>query len=579
MIAAFAYLIFNTIRNRLLSQLRRLRTPRYAIGLVLGLGYLWLILGRHTATRPDTKFGSSLSASIETLAPVIILIMMAGIWIFGGDRSALAFSEAEVSMLLTAPVSRRALVSYKLVQSQIAIIVSVIIWVFLLRRGSAELSGVMSLLAVWAIFTTLNLHRVGAALTRASQVEYRAAGQKRNRAGKLFGFIVTLVIFGILFVVPMSEMRAPDSSNPFAFVHDIMRFLESPGVRTALYPFRLLTAPAFARNAGAWARAMLPALTIVLLHVWWVLRSDTAFEEAAAMASAERARVLDAMRSRRTINLEPATQAGDGTIALASTGIPVVAIVWKNAIAFRRTLRAGPLFRLLFMMLIMSAAVVMPAMFANKPGDPARLVGVVAAVMSMMAPLMLIGTIRNDLRSDMLHLPFLKSLPLAGADLVLAEVASGAILMAAVQFVLLAIAGVAFALSSGTIPIPAAVRAGVLLASPVTLLALDGAICTILNGTAVLFPAWIRLGPAGPGGIEMMGQTMLSMIATFLAFFLLLLLPVALGAAAWFALSASPAVAVTVACVLGAVALATESYGMILALGHAFERAEPQQIA
>jgi hypothetical protein len=192
---------------------------------------------------------------------------------------------------------------------------------------------------------------------------------------------------------------------------------------------------------------------------------------------------------------------------------------------------------------------------------------------------MLIGTIRNDLRSDMLHLPFLKSLPLAGADLVLAEVASGAILMAAVQFVLLAIAGVAFALSSGTIPIPAAVRAGVLLASPVTLLALDGAICTILNGTAVLFPAWIRLGPAGPGGIEMMGQTMLSMIASLFAFILLLLIPVAVGAAAWFALSTNIAVAVTIACVLGAIALASESYGMILVLGHAFERAEPQQIA
>jgi ABC-2 type transport system permease protein len=578
-IAAFAYLILNTARNRLQSQLRRLRTPRYAIGLVLGLGYFWLILGRHTTTQPNAKFGSTLSASIETLAPVILLVMMAGIWIFGGDRSALAFSEAEVSMLLPAPVSRRALISYKLVQSQIAIMVSVIIWVFLLRRGSAGQSGLRSLLAVWAIFTTLNLHRMGAALTRASQVEYRATGQKRNRAGKVFGLIVALLIFGTLFIVPMSEMQAPDSSSPFGFVHDIMRLLESPGVRTALYPFRLVTAPAFARSADAWTRAMLPALAIVLLHVWWVLRSDTAFEEAAAMASAERARFLEAMRSRRTIGVEPEAKAGAGTIALASTGTPAVAIVWKNAIALRRTLRAGVLLRLLFMMLMMSVAFVMPAIFANKAGDPARLVGVVATVMSLMAPLMMVATIRNDLRSDMLHLPFLKSLPLAGADLVLAEVASGAILMVAVQFVLLATAGVAFAMSSGTIPIPAAVRAGVLLASPVTLLALDGAICTILNGTAVLFPAWIRLGPAGPGGIELMGQTMLSMIASFLAFTVLLLVPVALGAAAWFALSASMAVAVTVACVLGAIALAAECYGMILALGRAFERAEPQQIA
>jgi hypothetical protein len=31
--------------------------------------------------------------------------------------------------------------------------------------------------------------------------------------------------------------------------------------------------------------------------------------------------------------------------------------------------------------------------------------------------------------------------------------------------------------------------------------------------------------------------------------------------------------------VLGAIALASETYGVIIALGYAFERAEPQQIA
>jgi putative effector of murein hydrolase LrgA (UPF0299 family) len=72
---------------------------------------------------------------------------------------------------------------------------------------------------------------------------------------------------------------------------------------------------------------------------------------------------------------------------------------------------------------------------------------------------------------------------------------------------------------------------------------------------------------------------MLSMATSLLAFILMLLVPAALGGGAWFVLSATPGAAVAVACVLGSIALAAESYGLILALGYAFERAEPQQIA
>jgi hypothetical protein len=42
----FVYLTLNTMRNQLRVRLRRLRQPRYAIGLILGVGYFALILGR-----------------------------------------------------------------------------------------------------------------------------------------------------------------------------------------------------------------------------------------------------------------------------------------------------------------------------------------------------------------------------------------------------------------------------------------------------------------------------------------------------------------------------------------------------
>jgi ABC-2 type transport system permease protein len=576
-IGAFAYLIYNSTRNRLISQARRLRTPRYAIGFVLGLLYFWGFLGRNLFRAPGRSIPSPISglagtSPFETLAPIFIAIVIAGIWIFGGDMSALAFSEAEVAMLLPAPVARRTLVKYKLAQSQLVILINVIIWTFILRRASGTLPGVFSAVSVWVMFTTLSLHRMGEALHRASRGEYRAAGQKPKWMAKVFATVAGLLIFFAFLAVPLSQIGSPDGSNPLAFLKNIWTFLESPGVRTVLYPFHLVIAPAFAPTVAAWATAMLPALGIVALHLFWVLSSDAAFEEAAALASTERAKKIDAMRSRRTVQFDRDGTDVKKTISLSPTGIPAVAIVWKNAIALKRTIKPGALLRL--PILVFAAA----AYFGWKSGDPARAIAIVSFFMAIMLPLIALQVLRNDLRSDMLHLPFLKSLPLAGADLVLAEVGSSAIIMAAMQFLLFVTAGVALMLSPNVSAVRFKLVLGILLTLPFTLIALDGALCTIVNGAAVLFPGWIRLGPSGPGGVEVMGQMMLSMAMSFLAFALMLLMPVALGAGAWYLLSANPIVAVVVAGVLGSVTLAAESYGMIIALGVSFERAEPQQI-
>jgi ABC-2 type transport system permease protein len=569
---ALSYLFVNSVRNRLQSQLRRLRTPRYAIGLVLGVGYFWLIFGRRRFAQGANPAVSALGGAYEALAPLAILIVIGGIWLFGGDRSALAFSEAEVSMLFPAPVTRRALILYKLALSQIAIVVNAVIWAFLLRRANTSLPGALSALGVWTLFTTLSLHRMGAALMRASRVEYRAAGRERKWGRQAVVFGIAIAAIGAFVVLPMSEIQGSDPGDPFVFVHDFVLVLQSPGVRTALYPFHLIIAPVFAESVEAWAVAMLPALGIVAIHVWWVVRSDASFEEAAALASSERARLVEAVRSQRTMPSGSTRGANDRSLSLAANGVRSVAIVWKNAIALRRTFQSGALVRMSFMVAIVAAV------FGWKARDPARNIGAIAAVMAVMVPVFGVQLLRTDLRSDMLHLPLLKSLPLAGADLVLAEVASVAVPLAAIQFVLLAVAAVAFAMSTAENPFPAGARTGVLLTSPLVLLALNGAICTILNGLAVLFPAWIRLGTAGPGGIEMMGQRMVSTIAALAGFVVLMIIPVALGTAAWFALNANVTVAVTAASLLGAIALASESYGVILALGHAFERAEPQQV-
>lgn len=573
MIGAFTYLIANTTRNRLQSQLRRLRTPRYAIGFALGLLYFWGVLGRNfmNAPRPPVAIAGA-GSPLEALAPFFLALVMAGIWIFGGDMSALAFSEAEVHMLLTAPVSRRALVIYKLVRSQILILINVAIWVFLLRRGNRDVPAILSAAAVWVIFTTLNLHRMGEALTRASRVEYRAAGRQKKFLLKTIAMMLLMAFVVMLVLEPLRAVGRPDASAPFAFLHDIVVFFQSPRIRTVLYPFHLVTAPSFTHSVDAWLGAMLPALGVVLLHVFWVLRSDAAFEEAAAMASTEQAKRIDAMRSRKSMTLDPVKVKDSGSLALASTGAPAIAILWKNAIALRRTIKLGAAIRIPLVMILFSG------FFGWRSGDLPAFIAMSTGMMGVLVPIFGMQILRNDLRSDMMNLPLLKSLPLSGGDLVLAEIASSTIPMVVTQLVLFAIAAIAFGFSVKPAPFQPAIGIGVLITLPLLLVAIDGAICTIINGMAVLFPAWVRLGPSGPGGVEMMGQAMLSMILLLVVFSLMLLIPIAAGAAAWYLLNSSVVVAVVVACALGAIALAAEAYGMILALGAAFERAEPQQV-
>lgn len=575
--AALALLLFETTRNRFTSMARRLRSPRYAIGMALGLGYFWMVFGRHvvrSAPHSDS-FTTAAAPVFQLAAELLVFVSIAGIWVFGGDRSALAFSEAEVAMLLPAPVSRRTLVLYKLAQSQVVILINVAIWTLLRRNMVSSALVFASAPAIWVIFTTLNLHRMGAALTRASTVEYRAAGTKRKWMLSIAGFAVVAAVIAALVAVPMSVLvrsgaAPPKASDPLSFLSDLMLFVKSPGVQAVLYPAHLVVAPLLAVSVRQWAVAMAPALGIVALHVWWVLSSDAAFEEAAAVASAERAKRIEAIRSRRGATIAPVKVSGKRTIALAPTGIPAIAIGWKNAISFMRSVQIGAVLRLPVILLAIAAFI------GWNVGDLAGIIGLVAAIMGLLGPFFVVQVLRHDLRSDMLHLPFLKSLPLAGSDLVLAEVLSTALPMAVVQFALFAIAGIAGAMSSKAGYVPANMAIGVAIASPLILVALDGAICTILNGSAVLFPAWIRLGPSTGGGMEMMGQNMLSMIMTVAAFALMLLVPAAVGAGAWAALKESPPIAIAAGLSLGAIALASESYGLIIALGHAFERAEPQ---
>jgi hypothetical protein len=186
-------------------------------------------------------------------------------------------------------------------------------------------------------------------------------------------------------------------------------------------------------------------------------------------------------------------------------------------------------------------------------------------------------SMRNDLRGELARLPIIKTLPLPGRKIVMAEIASSALPTAAMQFMLIVAGMIAisfFPREALAFPL----RIGIVLGAPIAFVGLNLANFTIHNGMALLFPAWVKIGDTGANGIEAMGQTMLTLIVTMFLLTLLLIVPLLGGAAAWFTLRGVPVAAMIVAGAVGGILLGLESYALMHVLGGQLDRLEPTQV-
>jgi hypothetical protein len=562
---AFTYLILTSARGRIRAQLARLRNPRYAVALLLGLAYVWGVYLRPTRSQGETS--ALLSGSFGALAPLAALAYVAWTWIFGADRTALAFTEAEATMLLTAPVSRRALVTYKIARTQLAILTTSIVWTIIFRQGSTPALALTHVVSYWVFLSTLNLNRLGVALIRSSSGAHGLRGAGRHWLPiALFTVVVAMV------VVPIFGVRGQLAASRMHGVGDILAgALASTSASVALFPFQLLLAPLGAAPGLAWLGAIVPALLMLVLMAIWVLHTDAAFEEAASEASTRHARKLEAMRARRGGAIVAPTISAKRTIPLAPTGAPAMALVWKNALWLVRT---GELRGLL---LPPAIAFLCIALFARHSTTAAMIVAVVSLVIALV--LLIFGplSMRNDLRSELLHLSLLKTLPLRGRDIVLAEVSSSALPVTIMQYLLVLAALLAFGFTdSGATS--STTRTALALAAPVLLLGLDGAVFMIHNALALLFPGWVKLGATGATGIETIGMGMMTMLIVLVMLALMLVAPAVAGAIVWALLRAHLDLALFVGGIVAGLVLIGESVLLAFSLGGALDRVEPMQV-
>ena len=562
LLSTYWYLTRHSMRNRVTRQFRRMRKPRYAIAFLLGGAYLWFIFLRPGGAQvlPSGGFGG---AGLE-VAALVVALFSARWWVFGNDRNAVAFTQAEVQFLFQGPLSRRSLISYKLFRAQFAILLSSLLWTLLVRGGS-PLPFALRALGFWMLFSTFYLHQLGVSLVRTSAMTQGRAGLQRNAAAiMLFGAAGLALAWSVYAVVPDRQ-----GGN---FLETLGLVLREPGARVALLPFRLAMAPGFASDSASWLAAFAPAIAILAVHYLWVLRSDAAFEEAAVEASAKRAKIVAAVRERGAFgaSLTRGMQPPRAWFPLAPNGPPAVAIIWKNITAITRAFRLAMVARILVGLAIGFAI----ASF-NIEGSISEFLG--TFLMAWGGLLIVAGPIwvRNDLRNDLPRLELLRSYPLSGAAVVGAEVASSALTLTALQLSFFVLAYLLL-LGNDTIQTALSERTMLVVAAAAVLPAVNAIGMCIQNALALLFPEWGKRTLQGAGGIETIGQQMVMMLGSFILLVIALLVPATLALAfRWGMPAASETWRIAIGASLALLALAGEVLLCVWWLGRIFEKTEP----
>lgn len=566
MIRVFGYLAWRSAHNRAARQLRHLRSPRYLLALLLGGAYLWFVV---MGQRPASVTGTEVDPRVlELIGALALLGVVAWGWIFGVERRVLAFSPAEVAFLFSGPVSRRGLVQFKLLRSQLLILFNALLWTLILSRERFGVSSWLRVLSIWVLLTTLSLHRLGASFVRTSLSEHGRFGLRHR--------LVSLSVLGAVLAAFAWSIADALPEIISAREHDVRNFLSAladaasrPLPSALTYPFRALVRPLAAHTPADWLAAIGPATVLMVLHYIWVLRSDTAFEEAAAEVSLRRAQALSG--GRRAGDPQPRRgRATPSLIRLSPSGWPAGAILWKNLVAGTRIKR------------IRNAALVLGAagvIVCALSFDPDETLAEIAGWLAVFWAALMVVTgpqyVRNDLRGDLLKLDLLRSYPLRGWSVVLAEAGASTLMLTMIQFSLLGIAYLAF-LGNQTMVPTLEERTLLLLGSIVMLPAVNLLGMLIQNGAALLYPAWVRLGSGRAAGVEVLGQNLLTMIAFVALLAATLIGPVAIGGGAYLLLRAVlENWAVIPAAVLGLGLIGFEAALIVEWLGRIFERTDP----
>jgi hypothetical protein len=570
-IGAAVYLARRSLVNGIRRRLRRLRQPKYLAGFAVGLLYYYWLFVR---PRGQSGGGPLPGSAAEVVAMLGLAALVAIGWLFGSSRSPLVFTPAETHFLFTAPLTRRQVLDFKLLRSQLALGLSSLLSVLLFSGGHFPATRVLRVLGVWLVFATLQMHSGVTALVRQSLEEHGITAVRR----RLGAFVLVAGLVGAAALTlrgRLAGLQAAFADSPTLGFDALSALLHQGVLGVITWPLAALVRPALAPDLSAFAARLPAALLVVGAHYVWLIRSSVAFEEVAVESAERMASRIAAWRSgRRPPPLVGAAKRVRPPLTrLGATGGSVRAIAWKNVQAEWR----GSGVRLPVLIGVGVIVVAWVASLGEAAGTGLQVIAVLFLGLGGIAVLFGPYALRNDLRSDLQLWDLIKTYPLRGADLVAGEVLGPiAVLTTVVWGCLVAAFAASLAFDVPGLAVPE--RGAVLLAAAIAAPALLAVTTLIQNAAVLFFPAWITVGQTRAAGVEMIGQRLLTMVGSQVLLLVALIPGLIVGAVAVAAGGLAGMTGVWLA-VPGAAALtATLAFEARLAvawLGRAFERMDP----
>jgi hypothetical protein len=516
-VGALLYYQRHSWANRLVTRVRRLRQPKYLFGAVVGGLYLyWYFFRAFFGGRPGMVTIWSPNPEntqlVHSIASLILFLLIAGTWIFPQSRAALNFTEAEVAFLFPAPVGRKTLVHFKLLKSQISILISALFMTLISRRwgpGNPLIRG----LGWWIILATMNFNGLGCSFTRTMLMDRGiSTWARRLSVLAIVGALAAGTFAWLYCTLPPPPVPGPKIN--FAQLGQYAQtVLQSGPLPYILLPFHWIVAPYFATSAGQFLMAIGPALAVIVLLYWWVIHLDVAFEEASVELSQKTAEKMAAIRSGNWQSAQKPKKAARSPFQLRTTGMPAVALIWKNL-----TSAGGLVTKRFWLMLVWF--VFFGGMIMQSQGRHVSGVSVTIAFMALgfAAMSLLWGPqmLRNDLRQDLPAADMLKMLPIPGWQVVLGEVLAPVVILAAVQWLLLLVALLLFPNHLDKFSSTLFDRVAYVLAAAIVAPCVDFIALLIPNAAVLFLPAWFQLGQDAPRGFETTGQRLILMFGQLL---------------------------------------------------------------
>lgn len=534
MLRALLYLRLTSLKNLLVSRAKRLRQPKYLVGAIVGVAYFWFFFFRHVVTVTHHGHGANAAADqMQAMVPHYLPVAMAAgtlllfaafllMWLIPSGPAALGFTEAEIAFLFPAPYTRRSLVHFKLLSSQVRSLTGALFMVLFSNRWTFLGGNALTHAAGWwFVFSAINLHLTGSSFT-LTRLANNGLGVARRR----------LLILALVVVTVATTLHNLPPSGPLpdfdAVAGWVNRLAATTPLAWLLWPVKQILAPFFAADLPAFAWALGPALLVLLAHYFWVVRSVVSFEEASIVRAEKRAERQAAWRSgeRRFGSSAPKT-GRKPPFVLAATGRPEAAFLWKNLLS------TSSLFSIRTLVIAASLILFAGTWLRRHEELHALATGFGVAALMICLYLMLIGPqfARQDIRQDLANADILKTYPLAGWQIILGEILTPVAILTGLCWLLVFFALLTIRPPHGEFAaLFATGRPVLVLCATILFPALVTLQLLVPNAATLLFPAWFQSAGRRERGVEVMGQRMLFLFAQAVTM-IVTLIPAALVAA------------------------------------------------